>query len=178
VGAHDAGQGPVHIWLNSIVVLYDVFDELRVLVLEVAEVTEVDVHGLLLILRHLLSILCIVFQWLILVAIHEHVLQLLVVFVIRPEFVAEKRKKCDQNKSNFNQYWLASKRVWQCSLNLPGQELIEVVLHFLGDRVSVAVEYFIIVVDDASVHHVLSHLLKFCGNLIMYKNSNEMKVKH
>ena len=48
----------------------------------------------------------------------------------------------------------------------------------IADRVGVINQGEIIVVDETSIHHVLSHLLKFCGNLIMYENSNEMKVKH
>ena len=43
-------------WLELVVVLHDVLDELNVIVREVLQMREVDVHGHLLVLAHILSL--------------------------------------------------------------------------------------------------------------------------
>jgi len=93
VMAHQSGQRPIHVWLKFVVVLNNVLNELRVFMLIVAEMAEVDDHGLLLVLGHLLGVLSIVLQRLVFVAVWEVVPQGFIVFVIWLQHESEKRKK-------------------------------------------------------------------------------------
>lgn len=179
VRAHDPGKSSVHIRLNSVVVLDDVLNELGVLVLEITEVAEVDVHGLLLVLSHLLGILCIVFKWFVIVAIGTHLLQSLIVFVVGSELKTAKRSKGSEISKGesvnlrkiLSSAFKKRKISWSfvCQLYLRRQELVEVTLDFLGDGVSVGVVDFIIAVDDVLVHQVLSHPKIICANLLIIK---------
>jgi hypothetical protein len=63
--------------------------------LKVAEVAEVDVHSLLFVLGHLLGILCIVFEWLVVISIREVLLQELVVFIVWLQHETERVKKLE-----------------------------------------------------------------------------------